>query len=200
MQTPPIILASESKTRLSLLQRAGLSVNAQAASIDEASLKASLIADQASPRDIADCLADAKARSVAFSYPDQFVIGADQILVCDETILSKANTPSEAAKTLENLSGKAHQLLSAAVIYHGNQAVWRHVSLAKMTVRPLSDTFIEHYLNQMGDDAFWSVGAYQLEGLGAQLFEKVDGDYYTVLGLPLLPMLDFFRRSGCLKT
>lgn len=183
-----------------MLERAGVAVEVRPATIDEAGLKASLRADKTPPRDIADFLADAKARSVALSCPDRLVIGADQILVCDDIVLSKAKTREQATETLRSLSGKTHSLLSAAVIYSENQAVWRHISSAQMTVRPISSDFIDGYLDRMGDDAFWSVGAYQLEGLGAQLFEKVGGDYFTVLGLPLLPMLDFFRRYGCLET
>lgn len=194
----PLILASGSKTRRHMLEQAGVAVEIFPATIDEAALKASLIETGAPVRDIADALADAKARSVSYQHPDKLILAADQILVQDDIIYSKAKTKEAARHTLQQLSGKQHQLVSAAVVYDGNAPVWRHVSIAKLQVRDLSDTFIDWYLDKLGDNAFWSVGCYQLEGLGAQLFEQVDGDFFTVLGLPLVPVLDFLRRRGML--
>lgn len=200
METPSLVLASTSKTRQKMLSNAGLEFSASPAAIDEKVLKDSLLAEKASARDIADFLAEAKARSVSFFKPDALVIGADQTLVCGDIVFSKATDKTTAASTLRALSCKTHRLYSAAVIYEGQQAVWRHVSHADLTMRPLSDDFIEAYLDTLGDDAFWSVGSYQLEGLGAQLFSKIDGDYFTILGLPLLPLLDYLRRRGCIDT
>lgn len=193
-----LILASGSQTRRQMLEKAGVAVDVFPATIDEPALKASLIETGAPVRDIADALADAKARSVSHQHPDKLILAADQILVQDDIIYSKAKTKEAARCTLQKLSGNQHQLVSAAVVYDGSSPVWRHVSIAKLQVRNLSDTFIDWYLEKLGDDAFWSVGCYQLEGLGAQLFEQVEGDFFTVLGLPLVPVLDFLRRRGML--
>lgn len=190
------ILASGSQTRADLLANAGVTFEIDPARVDEDAVKAALVADGAPSRDIADALADLKARAVAMRRPQDMVLGADQILVCDGKLFSKANTVDEAAATLKVLSGKTHQLISAAVIYEGGQPIWRAVDTVKLAVRPLSDGFIKGYLNTIGDAAFWSVGAYQIEGLGAQLFTRVDGDHFTVLGLPLFALLDFLRRRG----
>ncbi len=181
-----------------MLEQAGVAVDVFPATLDEAAVKASLIETGAPARDIADALADAKARSVSYQHPDRLILAADQILVQDDVVFSKAETKEAARRTLQQLSGNQHQLVSAAVIYDGNSPVWRHVSAAKLQVRELSDNFIDGYLDQLGDDAFWSVGCYQLEGLGAQLFEQIDGDFFTILGLPLVPVLDFLRRRGML--
>lgn len=195
-----LVLASASTTRQKMLINAGVSVDVVPSSVDEAAIKESLLAAAAPPRDIADSLADAKARSVSFMQPNRIVLGSDQILTLGGRVFSKAATFDQAAETLRALSGRSHQLISAAVIYGGGQPVWRAATSATMHVRNLSDDFIDHYLTSIGDDAFSSVGCYQLEGLGAQLFDKVDGDYYTVLGLPLLPVLDFLRRQGMVTT
>lgn len=196
--TKPLILASGSKTRRQMLENAGVVVDVLPASIDEPAVKASLIEAGTPVRDIADALADAKARSVSYQHPDRLILAADQILVQNGVVYSKAETKEAARRTLQQLSGSQHQLVSAAVIYDGNSPVWRHVSAAKLHVRDLSDSFIDWYLDELGDDAFWSVGCYQLEGLGAQLFEQIDGDFFTILGLPLVPVLDFLRRRGML--
>ncbi|NVJ99779.1 MAG: Maf-like protein [Alphaproteobacteria bacterium] len=190
------VLASGSQTRADMLRSAGVVFEIDPALVDEEAIKQSFIADGAPPRDLADALADLKARNVAMRRPADMVLGADQILVCDGKVFSKAETHEGAAATLKALSGKTHELISAAVIYEGGQPVWRFVDTVKLAVRPLSDDFISAYLDQIGDAAFWSVGAYQIEGAGAQLFTRVDGSHFTVLGLPLLPLLDFLRRRG----
>lgn len=191
-----LVLASGSQTRADMLKNAGVAFEVDPARVDEDAVKSALIADGAPPRDIADALADLKAMNVAMRRPNDMVLGADQILVCEGKVFSKASTRDDAAETLKALSGKTHQLLSAAVIYEEGQPVWRYVDTVKLTVRPLSDDFIETYLDSIGDAAFWSVGAYQIEGLGAQLFTRVEGDHFTVLGLPLLAFLDFLRLRG----
>jgi len=193
-----IILASGSKTRAKMLADVGVNFSGMAAPVDEGALKASMIADKISAYDIADALADMKARSVSIIKPDAFVVGADQLLVHDGHILSKANDRASAFETLHTLAGSTHTLISAAVIYQNSEPVWRVAEKATLIMRPLSADFINRYLDKLGDDAFWSVGSYQIEGLGAQLFTKVDGSHFTVLGLPLLPLLDFFRRAGCM--
>lgn len=189
-----IILASGSKTRAELLKRAGVKFQTLVPVADEDAIKADLLASGASARTVADALAETKARTMSYVHPSAFVIGADQILVNKGKVVSKAANLNEARDTLTALSGAEHQLISAAVICQNGEAIWRHIDVANLTVRPLSAQFIERYLDALGDDAFWSVGCYQLEGLGAQLFTKVEGDYFTVLGLPLLPILDFLRR------
>ena len=177
-----------------MLSNAGVPFTAMRPRIDEAEIKAALLAEGAPARDIADTLADMKARSISIVEPDKLVLGSDQVVVRDSKLFSKASTRGDAVATLKALSGGIHELISAAVIYEAGQPVWRTVDSVKMTMRPLDDGFIEQYLDAIGDAAFWSAGAYQLEGLGAQLFTRVDGDYFTVLGLPLLPVLDYLRR------
>jgi len=195
-----LILASGSETRRRMLVNAGLSFDVIRAQVDEEALKESLLAETAPAKDVADSLADAKARSVTMMHPGRVVLGADQILVQDGRVFSKAKTAEQAKTTLKALSGQAHRLISAAVIYEGDQPVWRAATTATLTMRNLSDEFIDYYLTALGDDAFWSVGCYQLEGLGAQLFSKIDGDYFTILGLPLLPVLDFLRGRAIVPT
>jgi len=191
-----VILASGSKTRAKMLKNAGLEFGVHSAPVDENTLKFAMIADNVPARDIADALAELKARAVSYLHPEALIIGADQLLVKDGKIFSKAQDRAAAKDTLRALSGEKHELISAAVIYKNGRPVWRTLDTAKLTVRPLSDDFIKGYLDALGDNAFWSVGCYQLEGLGAQLFTKVEGDYFTVLGLPLFALLDFFRREG----
>lgn len=191
-----LVLASGSKTRAVMLENAGAAFEIDPAHVDEAAVKDAMLAEGAPPRDLVDTLADLKARNVAMRRPEDMVLGADQILVCEGKVFSKAETLADASETLKALSGKTHHLMSAAVIYEGGQAVWRALDTVSLTVRPLSDDFIEGYLEAIGDAAFWSVGCYQIEGLGAQLFTKVDGDHFTILGMPLFPLLDFLRLRG----
>ncbi|WP_374763132.1 Maf family protein [Yunchengibacter salinarum] len=190
----PLVLASGSATRADMLRRAGLTFDQQPARVDEDMIKDAMLAEQAPPRDVADALADVKARSVACQRPDALTIGADQVLVKDGRLFSRPETRDQAADTLHALSGGPHDLISAVVVADGDRVLWRFVDQARLTVRPLSDAFIQHYLDAAGDSVFASVGAYQLEGLGAQLFTGVRGDFFTILGLPLLPLLDFLRR------
>lgn len=189
-----LILASGSKTRAQMLENAGVSFEAISPVADEEAIKADLLASGASARTVADALAETKARSLSYIHTDALVLGADQILVKDDVIFSKAPNREKAKETLKALSDGEHQLISAAVVCQNGQAIWRHIDSVKLNVRPLSEDYIEYYLDTLGDDAFWSVGCYQLEGIGSQLFTKVEGDYFTVLGLPLLPFLDFLRR------
>lgn len=189
-----LILASGSKTRANMLQQAGVKFQTMIPVADEDAIKADLLESGAPARMVADALAETKARTMSYVHPEALVIGADQILVKDGEVFSKATNRGEARKTLIALSGGEHQLISAAVVCENGQAIWRHIDVVKMSVRSLGEDFIDEYLDKLGDDAYWSVGCYQLEGLGAQLFTKVEGDYFTVLGLPLLPLMDFLRR------
>lgn len=196
--TAPLVLASASQTRAGMLEAAGLSVLVEPARIDEEAIKASLRAEGAPPRDQADKLAELKALRVSGRRQALLVLGADQMLVCGGKAYDKPSDKFEAAAQLAELRGKPHELLSAAVIVRDAAPIWRHVGRARMHMRPFTDTFIEQYLEEMGDEVLETVGCYKLEGLGAQLFSRVDGDYFTALGLPLLEILGFLRAQGVL--
>jgi septum formation protein len=165
---------------------------------DEAPLKASLRARNASAEEAAAALAEAKARAVARARHQDLVIGADQILDQDGTWFDKPRTMNDARAQLQTLMGRTHRLMSAVVVVSGELLRWRHVEEAKLTMRVFGDDFLDAYLASAGEDILGSVGAYRLEGTGAQLFERIEGDYFTILGLPLLPLLDFLRREGAL--
>lgn len=193
-----VVLASASAVRAELLRRAGVEIAVEPGRVDEAAIKASLLAEGAPPRDVADKLAELKALRVGSRHRTALVLGADQVLVHRGAILDKPRNLEEARAHLLRLRGERHELLSAAVAVVQGAPVWRHVGEARLTMRPFSDDFLDHYLGQVGERAVTSVGAYQLEGLGAQLFALVDGDYFTVLGLPLLEVLGFLRARGVL--
>ena len=193
-----LILASASQARADMLRAAGVEVETQPARIDEAAVKAAMLAEGAPPRDVADKLAELKALRVSSKAPGRLVLGADQVLVHDGRLYDKAEDMAEARAHLETLRGGRHDLLSAAVIALDGEPIWRHVGQARLTMRPFSDTFLDDYLARFGELALTSVGCYHLEGLGAQLFARVEGDYFTVLGLPLLEVLGFLRARGVL--
>jgi len=188
-----LILASSSSVRARLLRDAGLDFTVDAPRIDEEAIKESMLREGAKSRDIADALAELKALRISQRHDRAFVIGADQILVCDGKLFSKPRDRTEARKHLESLSGKRHDLVTAAVIARGGAAIWRRVDIARLTMRDLSPGFITDYLEKAGDDVLGGVGCYRLEGLGVQLFQNVAGDYFTILGLPLVAVLDFLR-------
>jgi len=198
--TQPLLLASQSAARRDLLQNAGLDIECHPARIDEAALKSAFLAQNASPRDIADALAEMKARRVAGKYPDRLVLGADQILVHKGKIFDKPASLEEAKSQLLTLRGQSHLLFSAVVIYDRGAPVWRHIGRAELTMRDFSPQFLESYLAKMGDDLFTTVGGYKLESFGSQLFLSVKGDYFSVLGLPLLEVLEFLRGKGICQT
>ena len=193
-----LVLASASQIRAELLRHAGVELAIHPARIDEAAVKAALLAEGAPPRDVADKLAELKALRVGARHETALVLGADQVLVHQGEILDKPASLAEARAHLLRLRGQRHDLLSAAVIVLQGAPVWRHVGEARLTMRPFSDAFLDRYLERIGERALTSVGAYQLEDLGAQLFARVDGDYFTVLGLPLLEILGFLRARGVL--
>lgn len=180
-----------------LLQGAGVTVECDPADIDEAAIKAECAG---SVEDVALRLADAKALHVCARRPGAWVVGADQILDIDGKRFDKPRDRAEAADQLRRLRGRTHRLVSAVVAARDGDVIWRHVDIARLSMRPFSDAFLEGYLDRAGEDVLHSVGAYRLEDIGAQLFETVDGAYFTVLGLPLLPLLAFLRDQALLET
>jgi septum formation protein len=197
---PPIILASSSETRLRLLRAAGLPVSAQPARIDEEAIRAGLEAEDATPRDIADTLAEMKARKIADKVSGAVVIGCDQVLDFKGRSWGKPATPQAARAQLLALRGQRHQLLSAVVLYYDGQPQWRHVGTVRLTMRDFSDAWLEGYLSRNWESLRHSAGGYMLEEEGVRLFSAVEGDYFTVLGLPLLPLLGYLGQRGFIQT
>ena len=197
---PRVILASGSATRQAMLRAAGVDFTVDVAAIDETSILESLQAERANPHHAADMLAEMKALKISTKHPDALVIGADQLLSIGATFFSKPADMTAAKEQLQRLRGQTHVLTSAAVVAQNSAPIWREVREAKLTMRPFSDAFIDDYLAQVGKAALTSVGAYQIEGLGAQLFSHIEGDHFTILGLPLLPLLDMLRTQGVLKS
>ena len=190
-----IVLASQSLARRAVLEGAGVPIEVASAGVDEDAVKRSLLAEGAGPRDIADALAELKAIKASRSRPD-FVIGADQTLDLDGELHDKVTSLEEARERLKLLRGKPHKLHSAVVVAREGAPVWRTLESATLTMRDFSDGFLEDYLKIEGPAALGSVGCYRLEGPGAQLFSKIQGDYFAILGLPLLGLLDFLRQHG----
>lgn len=189
----PLILASGSAVRAKMLKQAGLGFTVQTAKVDERVIEDDLCLIGAAPRDIALELAEEKARAVAKENPDMYVIGADQLLVFDGKIHHKCTSLDEAKDRLMMMSGKTHSLISAACIAIGDAILWSHIDVADLKMHDLSDAFIDAYLKEAGDDILSSVACYKLEEYGPWLFDKIDGNFHTILGLPLLPLLNFLR-------
>ena len=196
----PFILASQSQSRQKMLADAGLDIASMAARIDEDMITAALIADGMSPRDISDALAEAKAQKIAAKHPADRVLGSDQVLSLDGTMLTKPTTRAMAKDQLQQLQGQTHQLFSAAVLYDKAEPIWRVIGEAKLTMHKLSEAEIDAYLDHAWPDIANSVGGYHAEALGAQLFRRIDGDWFSVLGLPLLPLLTYLRQRGWLTS
>ena len=194
-EAPEVVLASASRSRLELLRHAGLQLRAEPARVDEAEVKASLRAEQADALATAETLAELKATKVSQRMPGALVIGADQILECEGRWFDKPPDRARAAH-LRALGGKTHALATVACVVRDGVRIWHHREAPRLTMRPLDEAFIEAYLAAAGPEVLETVGAYRLEGLGAQLFTKVSGDYFTILGLPLLPLLGFLREHG----
>jgi septum formation protein len=193
-----VILASGSKTRLALLQQAGLTVEAIAPSVDEQEMKAAFQAEKAPAEACAEALAELKAVRISQRHPGALVIGADQMLDCNGVWFDKPADQDHARAHLQALRGKTHRLVTAAVVARNGSRIWHTIDTANLTMRPFSDGFLDDYLRRSGPAVLSSVGAYHLEGLGAQLFSRIDGDFFTILGLPLLPLLGFLRDHGAL--
>lgn len=196
MSGPAVVLASGSKTRAEMLQRAGVRVTLAPAAVDEEEIKLAARAEGIGVDEVAETLAELKAQRVTRKHPGALVVGADQMLECDGRWFDKPAGRDAAREQLKDLRGKTHRLVSCAVVVRDGERLWHQVDRARLAMRPFSDAFLESYLDQAGDGVLHSVGAYQLEGLGAQLFQRVDGDFFTILGLPLLPLLGFLRVHG----
>lgn len=192
----PILLASGSTIRRQLMTEAGLDVTAVAARVDEAAIRDALLAEGATPRDIADALAESKARKISDKNPGSLVLGCDQVLDFERNIISKPETELEARAQLLRLRGKTHRLLSAAVLYDQGQPVWRHVATARLTMRDFSDGYLDGYLARNWPELSETVGGYKLEREGSRLFTAIEGDWFTILGLPLLPLLAYLGLRG----
>ena len=189
-----LILASQSASRRAMLDAAGVPHDAIPAYVDEEATKIALRAEGAPPRAIADALAELKALKIARSVPGALVLGSDSLVAFEDgTMLDKPESRDQAAEHLRLMSGKRHDLISAAVIAENGRPVWRVVDRAKMFVRPLSEAFIEQYLDAEWPAIAGCVGCFRIEGLGVQLFSRVEGSHFTVLGMPLLPVLDYLR-------
>lgn len=197
--TPRLILASQSASRRAMLDAAGVAYQAVPAHVDEEAAKESLRAGGADPRALADALAELKALKVSQANPGALVLGSDSLVALDDgSTLDKPESRDQAAQHLRLMAGKRHDLVSGAVIAENGRAVWRVVDRAKMFVRPLSDRFIDTYLDREWPAIAGCVGCYRIEGLGAQLFSRIEGSQFTVLGMPLLPVLDYLRTRTVL--
>ena len=194
------ILASGSESRARILKAAGVAFDVQPAHVDEDAVKDALLADGASHAAVADALAELKAVRVSASRPDALVLGADQVGSCEGRLLSKCESMAEARDLLRRMRGKTHELISALVLARNGAPIWRHAAHARLTMRMFGDAFLEDYLAREDEALLKGVGCYRGEGLGAQLFEKIEGDYFSIQGLPLLPLLAALRTQGVIAT
>ncbi|HQR88515.1 MAG: septum formation protein Maf [Caulobacter sp. 32-67-35] len=198
MSRTPVTLASKSAARQAILRNAGIDFEAVVAGVDEDATKAGLLAEGASPREVADALAELKAVKVSGKRPG-LVIGADQTLDFAGRLIDKVETLDQARALLLELRGQTHKLHSAVVVARDGKPIWRVVQSAKLSVRPFSDAWLDGYLQRRGEHILHCVGCYELESEGVQLFDAIDGDYFTILGLPLVGLLDFLRLHGALE-
>ncbi|MBR2535079.1 MAG: Maf family protein [Hyphomicrobium sp.] len=197
-----LILASGSRARKNMLSAAGLGFDVVPADVAEDAITSAMVSesDCVEAADIAGVLAAEKALSVARKHPNALVIGSDQVLAVGRRMFSKAADIAEARETLSALRGRAHELVSAVALGLGNDVVWQTVESAQLTMRPFSDDFLDAYLGRYGDRILGSVGCYEIEGAGTQLFERIEGDHFTIMGMPLLPLLNELRKQGVVRT
>jgi len=195
----PVILASGSESRRRLLRNAGVDAQCVKPNVDETTAKAAMRRERVSIRDQAMHLAELKAVKISRQFPG-LVIGGDQMLALGNEALDKPRDLVEAKNHLKRLSGQIHRLETAIVVAENGESVWRHLARPALTVRDLNENFIDNYVETVGEPLLATVGAYQLEGLGAQLFSRIEGDYFTILGLPLLPLLDYLRVRGIMPS
>lgn len=193
---PKLVLASGSRTRAAMLEQAGVSAILDKPLVDEDEVKAAGRAEGVPADAVAEALAELKAQRIARRHPGALVVGADQMLECEGRWFDKPADRAAARAQLLDLRGKTHRLVSCAVVVRDGERMWHKTDSARLTMRNFSEAFLDDYLDRVGDDVLHSVGAYQLEGLGAQLFHRVEGDFFTILGLPLLPLLGFLRVHG----
>jgi len=193
-----VYLASRSRTRARLLTNAGIAFTAEPAAVDEPEVKSAMWAEGANTEAAAAALAKLKARKVSGRHPEAFVIGSDQILECGGVWFDKPDDLEQARAQLKTLRGRTHRLVSDTFVFLDGSPMWSHGAVAELVMRDFSDAFLEDYLEVMGRNVLNVVGGYEIEGLGAQLFAKVTGDFFAILGLPLLPLLDFLRVNGVL--
>jgi nucleoside triphosphate pyrophosphatase len=197
---PPLILASSSKSRAKLLEAAGLAFIVEPPGLDESAMREAVGGEHAlAPHDVAEVLARAKAEAVSDIAPEAYVIGGDQVLAFGDVIMSKPESMEAARRQLLDLSGKSHTLHTSVAVATNGETIWADTTVAILTIRKLSPEFIGRYLAAAGEEVLSSVGAYQIESIGVQLFEKIDGDYFSILGLPLIPLLDTLRREGVIE-
>lgn len=194
-----LILASASVSRAAMLRQAGLDFDVKPARIDEEEIKLSLKSDGVSLRDAATALAELKAHRISTAEPLDFIVAADSMVACGDRWFDKPGDMAAAREQLQSLRGKTHELVSAVALARGGSVIWRHAESARLTMRDFSDAFLDAYLAQAGDAVLSCVGCYQLEGLGVQLFSRIQGDFFTILGLPLLPLLDVLRENKVLR-
>jgi septum formation protein len=192
-------LASASTTRHALLTAAGVAFTVTPARIDEEAVRAALLVEAVKPREIADALAELKARRVGEAHPEGLTLGADQVLDFDGACIAKSETPDDALALLRRLSGQPHILWSAAVIYEDGRPVWRHIGQARMRMRALSEAYLEDYLTRNWAEVRHSVGCYQIEAEGIRLFDSIGSDYHSILGLPMLPLLGYLATRGIIE-
>ena len=195
-QNRRIILASASEIRATMLRNAGLDFNVRPGRVDEEAIRNSLEAEGASARDLADTLAEMKARKVSERDMDALVIGADQVLECEGRIFAKPQTQDDAREQLKFLRGKTHRLLSAAVACEGGTPIWRQVGTVRLTMHEVSDAMVEDYLNRNWESIRYAVGCYKIEEEGVRLFARIEGDFFHILGLPLIELLTWLRIRG----
>ena len=191
-----LILASTSQSRRDLLTNAGLDFEIRAPGVDEDEVKLSLVARKADAAAIATTLAELKATHVSARHPEAFTIGGDSTLACDGRLFDKPPSIAAARDQLLALRGRTHELVSSVVVARGGVRIWHHTERARLTMRPFSESFLDAYLKEAGESVTSSVGAYRLESVGANLFSRIEGDYFTILGLPLLPLLSFLAGHG----